>query len=127
MTMSLEKAFLADVAEHPDDDAPRLVFADWLQDNGDPHRAEFIPVQGELARPRLRGGSKRRRELQKREKNLFDEHGTRWKEAVGAWCGETLRSWVRGFPAANFHGDLTSIAAKLPAVVAAAPIEALNV
>src|SRR5262249_7676147 len=90
-TMSLDKAFLADVAEHPDDDAPRLVYADWLEDNGDPDRAEFIRVQVELARPRLRGGSKRRRELQKREKNLFDEHGTRWKEAVGAWCAEPLR------------------------------------
>jgi uncharacterized protein (TIGR02996 family) len=47
--MSLEKAFLSDIVEHPDDDAPRLVYADWLQDNGDPIRAEFIRVQSRLA------------------------------------------------------------------------------
>jgi uncharacterized protein (TIGR02996 family) len=40
-------AFLRDVIEHPDDDAPRLIFADWLDDNSDSDRAEFIRVQVE--------------------------------------------------------------------------------
>lgn len=34
----------------PDDDAPRLVFADWLDENGEPDRAEFIRVQCRSAR-----------------------------------------------------------------------------
>jgi uncharacterized protein (TIGR02996 family) len=34
----------------PDDDLPRLVYADCLEENGDPDRAEFIRVQIELAR-----------------------------------------------------------------------------
>src|SRR5947209_2333045 len=100
---AMHEAFLQAIIEAPEDDAPRLVYADWLEDNGDPHRAEFIRVQVELARPRLLGGSKLRRELQKREKTLFDEHGQGWREAVGAWCGESLLHWGRGFPAAaNF-------------------------
>jgi uncharacterized protein (TIGR02996 family) len=31
--------FLAEVIANPDDDAPRLIFADWIEDNGDPERA----------------------------------------------------------------------------------------
>jgi uncharacterized protein (TIGR02996 family) len=40
------------VLDSPEDDAPRLVYADWLEDRGDPDslaRAEFIRVQIELA------------------------------------------------------------------------------
>ena len=42
--------FLAAILEAPDDDAPRLVYADWLDEHGQPERAEFIRVQCELAR-----------------------------------------------------------------------------
>ena len=35
-------AFLNTIREHPDADLPRLVFADWLDENDDPARAEFI-------------------------------------------------------------------------------------
>jgi uncharacterized protein (TIGR02996 family) len=45
-----EEAFLEAILERPDDDAPRLIFADWLEDNGDPDRAEFIRVRIEVAR-----------------------------------------------------------------------------
>jgi uncharacterized protein (TIGR02996 family) len=47
--MSLEQAFLSDIVEHPDDDAPRLIFADWLDDQGQADRAELIRVQIERA------------------------------------------------------------------------------
>ncbi len=42
--------FLRMIAENPDDDAPRLVFADWLDEHDMPERAEFIRLQIELAR-----------------------------------------------------------------------------
>jgi uncharacterized protein (TIGR02996 family) len=45
-----EAAFLAAILAAPDDDAPRLVYADWLRDHGQEERAEFIQVQCELAR-----------------------------------------------------------------------------
>ncbi len=44
-----ERAFLAGIAAHPDADLPRLVFADWLDENGQPERAEFIRLEIELA------------------------------------------------------------------------------
>src|SRR5262245_24736947 len=48
--MSLEEMFLRDIHERPDEDGPRLILADWLEDNGDPDRAEFIRLQCRLAR-----------------------------------------------------------------------------
>lgn len=41
--------FLRAIIASPDDDAPRLVYADWLEENGEPERSEFIRVQIELA------------------------------------------------------------------------------
>src|SRR5215218_7287428 len=41
---------LAAVLASPADDAPRLVLADWLDEHGQPDRAEFIRLQCELNR-----------------------------------------------------------------------------
>src|SRR5689334_6445745 len=40
--MSDRDALFQAVLHAPDDDAPRLVFADWLDENGEADRAEFI-------------------------------------------------------------------------------------
>jgi uncharacterized protein (TIGR02996 family) len=44
-----EGAFLQSICEAAGDDGPRLVYADWLEDNGQPQRAEFIRLQCRLA------------------------------------------------------------------------------
>lgn len=44
------EAFLRAIADAPEDDAPRLVFADWLEERGDSERAEFIRLQCAVAR-----------------------------------------------------------------------------
>lgn len=41
--------FLRAVIARPDDDLPRLVYADWLDEQGDSDRAEFIRLQCQLA------------------------------------------------------------------------------
>ncbi len=46
----IEEALLAAVLADPGDDAPRLVYADWLDEHGEPERAEFIRVQIDLDR-----------------------------------------------------------------------------
>jgi uncharacterized protein (TIGR02996 family) len=43
--MAEHPGFLQAVLDAPDDDAPRLIYADWLDDHGDPARAEFIRLQ----------------------------------------------------------------------------------
>lgn len=47
-TTAAHAGFIADIIEHPEDDSIRLIYADWLEDHGDPERAEFIRVQVEL-------------------------------------------------------------------------------
>ena len=49
MSDNKAKSFLEDILAHPDDDTPRLIFADWLDEQGDSARAEFIRVQIERA------------------------------------------------------------------------------
>lgn len=47
--MSDRAALLAAIRQFPDNDAPRLIFADWLDEHGEGERAEFIRVQCDLA------------------------------------------------------------------------------
>ena len=47
--MSEEDGFIQAILGDPDDDTPRLVFADWLEKRGEP-RAEFIRVQCALSK-----------------------------------------------------------------------------
>jgi uncharacterized protein (TIGR02996 family) len=85
-------AFLRAIIERPDDDLPRLVYADYLDEVGDHARAEFIRVQCELAA--LPEDDPRRPALEDREHELLAEHEP-------AWLGDTgkLAEWAfrRGF------------------------------
>jgi uncharacterized protein (TIGR02996 family) len=56
---ALRRVILAE----PDEDTPRLVYADWLQENGQPERGDFIRAQIEAVRadpfgPRARAASR---------------------------------------------------------------------
>src|ERR1700739_4430833 len=42
-------AFLRDIKDNPDDDTPRLILADWLEDRFDP-RGQFVRLQVQAAR-----------------------------------------------------------------------------
>ena len=44
-----DEAFLETIRQNPEDDAPRLVYADWLEEQGD-IRAEFLRLEVEWAR-----------------------------------------------------------------------------
>lgn len=73
----MQPAFLAAIADRPDDDLPRLVYADWLDENGEPDRAEFIRTQIELTR--LPDTDPRVRPLKERENELRHAHQEAWK------------------------------------------------
>jgi uncharacterized protein (TIGR02996 family) len=64
--------FLRDIIEHPDDDTPRLVYADWLDDHGQPARAALIRIQCELAK--LPDSDPRRHSLEAQEEKLLDKY-----------------------------------------------------
>jgi uncharacterized protein (TIGR02996 family) len=89
--MTEREALLKAVCDNPDDDTPRLVFADWLQEHGDEARAEFIRLEVRLQRGRFRPYEEARLNRRRHE---FREHVERWKaEARGA---EDVR-FYRGF------------------------------
>lgn len=71
--------FLREVIANPDDDQARLIYADYLEERGDP-RGEFIRVQCELARCGLL--SPLYEDLRLRAEELLEEHGEQWAEEV---------------------------------------------
>ncbi len=51
--MNDRDALLNAIAEHPEEDTPRLMYADWLEENGQTERADFVRNQVELGRLHL--------------------------------------------------------------------------
>jgi uncharacterized protein (TIGR02996 family) len=95
-----EQAFLAAILADPDDDAPRLVFADWLEERGDP-RGEFIRGQCRLAR--MREWDDGYTELETRCGLLERTHREEWLAPISDLVRESERLWqrsviTRGFP-----------------------------
>jgi uncharacterized protein (TIGR02996 family) len=105
--MSHADAFLQDILAHPDDDAPRLIFADWLEEQGDANnvaRAEFIRIQCTVATGNL--AQQRRGELERRERQILDEWGKEWvrpiRRLVQSWefhrgFVENVAMWAQAF------------------------------
>jgi uncharacterized protein (TIGR02996 family) len=84
-------AFLDDVKEHADDDTPRLVLADWLEEQDNPAdqaRAEFLRVQ--CARAPLDLTDPRCRALNAREWALLRDHAAAWRTPLGLLQRECL-------------------------------------
>jgi uncharacterized protein (TIGR02996 family) len=87
-----DDVFLQAILLNPDDESLRLIYADWLEERGDP-RGEFIRVQCTLAK--LVDGDPRRTPLQSREQHLLNKHGEEW---LGPLRGRATRwEFRRGF------------------------------
>jgi uncharacterized protein (TIGR02996 family) len=82
------------ILDQPDDDAPRLVWADWLEEHGDPERAAFVRLQCEWAA--LDPGDPRQDELWEQWGRLLERNRVRW----GAGLGEPDQNhgFWRGLP-----------------------------
>jgi uncharacterized protein (TIGR02996 family) len=88
--MSAEAAFLQAIREAPEDDAPRLVYADWLDDQDRAERAELIRTQCALAA--LAEAGPRRAALAEREKVLLEAHKVEWTDgAFAEWLSHRKR------------------------------------
>jgi uncharacterized protein (TIGR02996 family) len=78
-TMTDDQVLLRAIIEAPQDDAPRLVYADWLEERGAPgdaERAEFIRLQ--LAMAALQRGEPKWMGLRRREYALWLAHRDAW-------------------------------------------------
>jgi uncharacterized protein (TIGR02996 family) len=93
--MSDHDAFLRTIFDEPDDDTPRLVYADWLQENGDEVYAEFIRIQCARAQTSLDNPEWKR--LSDREIILWDQLYQRFRKQFSSTT-LALLNFHRGFP-----------------------------
>jgi uncharacterized protein (TIGR02996 family) len=97
-----DNVFLAKLLEVPGDDTTRLVYADWLDEQGDSisaAKAEFLRVTVQLASPMGRKGW--RKERQKRLQQLAAKLDTDWLAVVSR------------LPIENCHGKRTEEESRL--------------
>jgi len=102
-------AFLNAIHATPDDDAPRLVFTDWLEENGEVERAEFIRIQIAMkqeyennheATPRLEA-------MFQQQKSLFN---LPWADTLRRCQAAAVSTYSRGFSTAPFHMSASTFA-----------------
>lgn len=91
-------ALLDVIFDHPDDDTPRLVYADWLQESGQESYAQFIRLQCAAAREPLWSAAANR---------LWEEIGRVWRRLDEEWRPATRDDWGARFKtrldAIHFH------------------------
>jgi uncharacterized protein (TIGR02996 family) len=87
---ALQRAVVAD----PDDDTPRLIYADWLEENGQAERAAFIRAHIEASR--AEPFSEQARQAQVRAGQLLDKNRQAWTRHFQKHLFLTL-DFQRGF------------------------------
>jgi len=119
--MNQDDAFRQAIIEKPDDDTPRLVYADWLDEHGESARAEFIRVQCQLAR--LPPDAPGRTDLERRELRLLDANEAKWLGPIRReWFNRLFNDfWRRGF-VERVVLPLGDFLANAPAIFASGPV-----
>jgi uncharacterized protein (TIGR02996 family) len=118
------QGFLDDICQNPSDDAPRLIYADWLDDHNDPARAEFIRVQCELAR--LDPNDLSRPALIEREAALLAAHEPTWRAALPDIPGVCWGHFARGFVAEMIPRTVADLERNATVIFATQPVEELQ-
>jgi uncharacterized protein (TIGR02996 family) len=124
MTSDGDTLFRA-ICENPADDTPRLVYADWLEENGRPERAEFIRLQCEAreycrAFPSLAAA-------RTRASDLLRARRTEWEAELPTLAGVEWSSlWVRGFVDSAWVFGSREFVAAADRMFAAAPLRYLT-
>jgi uncharacterized protein (TIGR02996 family) len=96
--MNESSAFIRMISDNPDDDVPRLVYADWLEESGEElnmARAEFIRL--DIRMHRLPPGDDERRELREKDWALMMPHAQAWWNELPKIEGLTWGWFERGF------------------------------
>jgi uncharacterized protein (TIGR02996 family) len=120
--MTDRDALLRTIAEDPDDDAPRLVYADWLDEHGDPRQAEFIRAQ--IAMARRPAGAPVDEDLSARAHALWRDL-RKWRFVTGNWLTMSLDHFRRGFYTA-WYGKVGDFVAVAPEFWRYGPVENLT-
>jgi uncharacterized protein (TIGR02996 family) len=138
VAMNDRDALMRAICENPDEDTPRLVFADWLQENGEEERAKFIRFQCEAAR--LPADNEHRAGLVRWAEDIRQRFGDKWLAELPVPNSEqidwikTTAGWLgwfdgeafdRGFPARLFVQTAGSLAKHANVLFYATPVRRL--
>jgi uncharacterized protein (TIGR02996 family) len=98
--MNTHDMFLREIIADPENDAPRLIYADWLEENNEHARADFIRT--ECAIEQFEPFSPQRMELSDHASDLLTNHRAGWQSAIPTWAQLTDQTYGncfrRGFP-----------------------------
>ena len=124
MTTDGDALFRA-ICENPAEDTPRLVYADWLQENGRPERAEFIRLQCEAWG--LCPAHSTVPAARTRASELLRAHRDRWFDELSTVPGvEWSDLFVRGFidmaHVLDMHSVRLTVAAAFAAITRRVPL-----
>lgn len=89
--MTDRDAFIAAIAANPQEDAPRLAFADWIEEQGDATRAGFIRDQVRLAR--MKPGSEEAKALFRRTAETLRANLPAWIQGACDAFGQPANWW----------------------------------
>jgi uncharacterized protein (TIGR02996 family) len=101
--MNREQRFLRTICQAPEDDTPRLAYADWLEENGRPERAELIRLQ--IERARRPSQDQTRLAPGKREAALLEAHREEWLAPLPDYARDKVQ-FERGFPGRASHVEM---------------------
>jgi uncharacterized protein (TIGR02996 family) len=83
MTSQDEQSFLTAILAAPEDDTPRLVFADWLDERGsDDDKARAALIRAQCRAEYLAPNSKERLKLEREALAILKAHSKRWLEPI---------------------------------------------
>jgi uncharacterized protein (TIGR02996 family) len=135
------EALLRAICEQPWEDTPRLMYADWLEENGQPERAEFIRLQIELATmarneqwktPQYDRASELQRKWDPTEHQIKVKVAKKpkhpWSAKLPTAVGVEWQPWyTRGFRNAVTFSSMKPVRAHADAVMAASPVDDVTV
>jgi uncharacterized protein (TIGR02996 family) len=120
------KQLFSAILDNPDEDTPRLMYADWLQEHDDPARAEFIRLQCRLAERLRRDAVPHTDPDMQREYQLQNQLGERWRAEMPAIRAVRWANFWRGFPGVSVSTATTVVRAAAK-IWTASPTEWLTI
>jgi uncharacterized protein (TIGR02996 family) len=121
----IDTKLLAAIRQRPDDDAPRTVYADWLEEQGELSRANLIRLQCRLAELPAweREAAAARRDIAQ----LLCDHGDRWRAELPVLAGVAWTTFRRGFVDAIRVDTVDTLYRHAAAIAEAAPVTRVEV
>jgi uncharacterized protein (TIGR02996 family) len=121
---NLTAGFVSATLESPEDDTPRLIYADWLEERGDP-RGELVRLQ--CARAALPDWDRRAHLLLRQENALLDRHGAAWRAELPAPEGILWGDFERGFVSSIRADSFAALYRQAKKIWRAAPVRHVTV